>query len=126
LKRAANSGARILRESPLDELDASLEYRSADIDFRQSVTGPHPLRLIKQTATMLLATSPVGFSMANPELGDFVLDKERTGLPDRFQFYLGLFAGHTPAARASQSESTWRRSELTAWWKWRSRLSHTS
>jgi hypothetical protein len=99
LKRAANSGARILRESPLDELDASLEYRWADIDFRQSETGPHPLRLIKQIVTMLLATSPIGFSMANPDLGDFVLDRERTGLPERFQFYLGLFAG--PHARST-------------------------
>lgn len=99
LKRAANTGARLLSESPLEELDASLEHRWADVQFRQSETGPHPLRLMKQIVTMLLATSPVEFSVANPELGDFVLDSERKGLPDRFQFYLALFAG--PLARST-------------------------
>jgi hypothetical protein len=91
---------RILRESPLDELDASLEYIWASVVFRQqSEVGPHPLRFIKQVLTMLLATSPIELSLAHPELGDFVLDRDRTGLPDRFQFYLVLFAG--PMARTT-------------------------
>jgi hypothetical protein len=46
---------------------------------------------------MLLAISPLDFSVANPALGDFVLHRERTGLPERYQFYLALFAG--PNAR---------------------------
>src|SRR5262245_60208998 len=71
----------------------SLDYRSADIWFYKSETGPHPLRFIKQVVTMLLATSPPEFSIAEPELGDFALDRERTGLSDRFQLYLGLYAG---------------------------------
>ena len=99
LRVAANSGARILRESPLDEFDGLLEHRWASVKFTQSETGPHPLRFIKQVVTMLLATSPVELSLAYPELGDFVLDKERSGLPDRFRFYLSLFAG--PIARST-------------------------
>jgi hypothetical protein len=99
LARAARSGARILRESPLDEIDASFDPMWANVVFRQSETGPHPLRLIKQVVTMLLATSPIELSLAHPELGDFVLDRDQTGLPDRFQFYLALFAG--PMARTT-------------------------
>ena len=99
LRVAANAGARLLRESPLAELDALLEHRWADVTFKQSAVGPHPLRFIKQVVTMLLATSPVELSLAHPELGEFVLDKERSGLPDRFRFYLSLFAG--PIARST-------------------------
>lgn len=60
---------------------------------------PHPLRLVKQIIAMLLATSPHDFSAKNPELGDFVLDKERTGLDPRYQLYLALHAG--PNARST-------------------------
>ena len=48
---------------------------------------------------MLLATSPYDFSMKNPELGDFVLDRDRSGLDPRYQMYLTLFAG--PNARST-------------------------
>lgn len=99
LARAARSAYGILRDAQLDELDKSLDYTWADVSFKQSKTGPYPLRLIKQIVTMLLATSPPEFSLAHAELGDFVLDRERTGLPDRFQFYLALFAG--PLARST-------------------------
>lgn len=94
---AASSGARILREANLDELDQLLDHRYAAVTFKQSHTGPHPLRFIKQVVTMLLAVSPVTFSDANPDLGEFVLDRERTGLDPKYQFYLALFAG--PNAR---------------------------
>ena len=99
LRVAANAGARLLREAPLAEFDTLLEHRWADVKFTQSAVGPHPLRFIKQVVTMLLATSPVELSLAHPELGDFVLDKERSGLPDIFRFYLSLFAG--PIARST-------------------------
>lgn len=100
LIRAAGAGARILRETPLNELDQRLEPTFGEVHFRQQPgIGPHPLRLIKQIVTMLLATSPLSFSQANPALGDFVLDRERIGLPDRYQFYLALFAG--PGARTT-------------------------
>jgi hypothetical protein len=99
LRVAANAGATLLRQTPLDEFDELLEHRWAQVTFKQSEIGPHPLRFIKQIVTMLLATSPVELSLAHPELGDFVLDKERSGLPDRFRFYLSLFAG--PIARST-------------------------
>jgi len=94
---AASSGARILRKANLDELDQLLDPMYAAVKFKQSATGPHPLRFIKQVVTMLLAVSPVSFSDANPDLADFVLDRERTGLDPKYQFYLALFAG--PRAR---------------------------
>jgi hypothetical protein len=99
LRVAANAGASLLRQLPLEEIDGLLEPRWAGVKFTQSEIGPHPLRFIKQVVTMLLATSPVELSIAHPELGDFVLDKERSGLPDRFRFYLSLFAG--PIARST-------------------------
>lgn len=99
LVRAAGAGARILSELPLDELDASLDHAWATVKFKQQPKiGPHPLRLIKQVVAMLLGVSPIGFSEANPELGEFVLERNRTGLPERFQIYLALFAG--PSARS--------------------------
>lgn len=99
LRRAAKSGARILQEAPLDELDAKLEPTWASVAFREGATRPHPLRLIKQVLTMLLATSPPELSATHPELAAFVLDREATGLLDRFQFYLALYAG--PLARST-------------------------
>jgi hypothetical protein len=99
LRRAAKSAVRILRQLPLDELDAKLEPTWASVAFRQGATRPHPLRLIKQIAAMLLATSPPDLSAAHPELAEFVLTREATGLPERFQFYLALYAG--PLARST-------------------------
>jgi hypothetical protein len=100
LVRAARAGARVLNELPLDDLDASLEPTWQRVVFRQQPRlGPHPLRLIKQVIAMLLATSQMEFSDAHPELGDFVLDRERAGLDARYQFYLALFAG--PNARTT-------------------------
>jgi hypothetical protein len=48
---------------------------------------------------MLLATSPPHLTLDHPDLGDFVLERTRTGLPDRYRFYLSLFAG--PNARST-------------------------
>jgi len=48
---------------------------------------------------MLLATSPPALTLNHPELGDFVLDRTRAGLPDRYRFYLALYAG--PYARST-------------------------
>ena len=100
LVHAARAGARILAESPLDQLDESLEPSYINVKFTQQANvGPHPLRLIKQIVAMLLATSQPEFSQANPQLGQFVLEKERTGLEARYQLYLALFAG--PNARTT-------------------------
>jgi hypothetical protein len=99
LKRAANTGAKLLMEMPLKELDRLLEHRWAQVPLKQSETGPHPLRFIKQIVTMLLATSPPELTLNHPEIGDFVLDRTRTGLSDRYRFYLALYAG--PYARTT-------------------------
>jgi hypothetical protein len=100
LVRAASAGARILNQIPLDDLDNSLDPAWATVKFKQQPKiGPHPLRLIKQIVSMLLATSPIDFSEKNPTLGEFVLDRKRTGLHDRYQLYLALFAG--PNARTT-------------------------
>jgi hypothetical protein len=95
---AAASGANVLRQLPLSEIDQKLEPMYARVAFKESETGPHPLRFIKQFVTMMLAICPVEFSEANPDLGAFVLDRKRTGLDARYQFHLGLFCG--PNARS--------------------------
>jgi hypothetical protein len=57
-----------------------------------------PGRFLKQVVTMLLAISPPGFVPDNNiELGLYAQDPHRTGLPARYQFYLGLYRG--PFAR---------------------------
>jgi hypothetical protein len=99
LKRAANTGATLLEQTPLKELDGLLEHRWAQVKLKQSEMGPHPLRFIKQIVAMLLATSPPELTLKHPELGDFVLDRTRTGLSDRYRFYLALYAG--PWARST-------------------------
>lgn len=100
LVRAARSGATILSQLPLDEFDESLEPAYATVKFtQQPKIGPHPLRLAKQIIAMLLAMSQLDFSLNHPDLGDFVLDRERTGLDSRYQLYLALFAG--PNARTT-------------------------
>jgi hypothetical protein len=99
LKRAANTAATLLMNAPLKEFDSLLEHRWAQVRLKQSGTGPDPLRFIKQVVTMLLATSPPELTLNHPELGDFVLDRMRTGLSDRYRFYLALYAG--PYARTT-------------------------
>ena len=99
LARAARAGARILVDAPLGELDEQFTHQWARVNITKTDHGPYPLRLIKQIVAMMLATSPPELSRAHPELGDFVLDRERTGLPENFRFYLALFAG--PVARTT-------------------------
>lgn len=65
---AARAGVRILREVPLDEFDALLEPRYADLRIMKTETSPHPLRLIKQIVTMLLATSPPDLTLSKVDL----------------------------------------------------------
>jgi hypothetical protein len=96
LVRAAHAGANMLGQLPLDELDSSLEHEWVKVVFKQQAkVGTHPLRFIKQIVAMLLATSPYDFSVKNPELGDFVLERERTGLDSKYQIYLALVAGRS-------------------------------
>src|SRR5581483_1092578 len=98
LSRAAHN---LLARSPLEEFDSSLQPMASDVAFKQTPgrpdLGPHPLRIAKQIVSMMLATSPPELARLHPDLPAFVLDRERTGLPDRYQLYLALFAG--PLAR---------------------------
>jgi len=82
-----------LGELPLDQIDANPEEEIVRVTFSGSDEKPRPLLVVKQIITMLLAISQTELSHKNPELGDFVLDRERTGLSDRYQIYLVLFAG---------------------------------
>jgi hypothetical protein len=97
LGRATRAAARVLNQLPLDELDGNPEQEVVRVKFTGVGRRPRPLLLVKQMITMLLAISPAELSLANPELGDFVLDRECSGLSDRYQLYLALFAG--PLAR---------------------------
>ena len=107
LVRAAGAGARILNETPLDELDASLDHAWATVKFKQQPKiGPHPLRLIKQIVAMLLAVSPVGFSEANPELSQFILERDRTGFRTASRSTSCSSRAQTLAASVARQTST--------------------
>lgn len=79
------------------------DERALDADPRPSWTQAEfadvkPARFMKQLVTMLLAIAPPGFlTSGHIDLGDYVRDPRRTGLPPRYQFYLALFRG--PYAR---------------------------
>lgn len=58
----------------------------------------HPLRFLKQFIVMLFSVNAPDFRTQHPELVEFVLNREKTGLSPRYQFYLSLFLG--PMARS--------------------------
>lgn len=80
---------------PIAEMDRETEPHVAGMRFRQV----RPLAFIKQIATMVLAVNGVGFAERHPELREFVLDRDRQGLPDGMQMYLSLYLG--PNSRLS-------------------------
>ena len=53
----------------------------------------HPLRVIKQIATIFLVTSGDRFSDRNPYLRKFVLDPHQKGLPPDYRFYVFWYGG---------------------------------
>jgi hypothetical protein len=78
----------------LSELDLeSLDKQPTAGYVEMNITGVRPARLAKQIVTMVLAISPGGFALANPELAEYVRVPEKIGLPGRFQLYLALYAG---------------------------------
>jgi hypothetical protein len=52
-----------------------------------------PLAILKQIATMFFSINSNGFCDAHPELQQFVLDKEKTGLSSRYRFFVYYFGG---------------------------------
>lgn len=51
------------------------------------------LALLKQIVVMILATSGPDFGAAHPTLREFVLNPERTGLPDRYRYFVSFNRG---------------------------------
>lgn len=93
LVRWAQWGVKALRElPPAEQEDRDQKQKMAVVRFH----GVHPLRLLKQIVTMLLAVN--GRGRIHDELAPFVLDKYRVGLPDRYEFYLSLVRGRIARA----------------------------
>jgi hypothetical protein len=78
---------------PPEEGDYDPKPKMARVLFK----GVYPLRLLKQIITMFLSVNSSEFGHTHPELVSFVLDKEKTGLLQRYACYLALFRG--PMAR---------------------------
>jgi hypothetical protein len=83
------TGIQALSELDLESLDKQPTAGYVEMNIK----GVWPARLAKQIVTMLLAISPGGFALANPELAEYVRVPEKIGLPERFQLYLALYAG---------------------------------
>lgn len=53
----------------------------------------HPLRVIKQIATIFFSVNSDQFRKANPDLEQFVLDRNRKGLSPRYRFFVFWYGG---------------------------------
>jgi len=84
---------QLQQQSLIDEADKSLEWKVVDFGIMKM----RALSVTKQIVASLLAINDPGFAERNPALREFVLDRERRGLPDRYRLYACLFAG--PLAR---------------------------
>lgn len=88
LVRWAQMGVSALRElPPAGQEDNDPNRKGALVRFQRV----YPLRFLKQVVVMLLAVNRPG--RMHEELAPFVLDKHRTGVPDRYKFYLSLVRG---------------------------------
>lgn len=87
-------GVAFLREyEDPDVLDADPLPRGVTVGF----DGVRPLLFLKEVVSMLLTINGSQFGEANADLREFVLDRSRQGLPERYRFYLTLLEG--PNAR---------------------------
>ncbi len=71
--------------------DNCIYSRFADVAFM----GVRPLLFLKQVVYMFLCINGSGFTAQHPELRGFVLNRERTGLPESCHFHLALTWGPT-------------------------------
>jgi hypothetical protein len=81
---------------PLDIRDARPEFTVLEVE----IWGIYPLRVLKEVIANMLALNGEGnpnFRTRHPDLVEFVLDRERKGLPDRYHIYAVLYGG--PMAR---------------------------
>jgi hypothetical protein len=74
---------------PIAEMNRELEPHVARLRINQV----RPLAFVKQIITMVLAVNDVGFAERHPALREFVLDRDKRGVPDDVQVYLSLFCG---------------------------------
>lgn len=61
------------------------------------VSRCYPVRFVKQLVLMLLAINGPEFATENQPLREFVVERDATGLPDRYRLFLGIF--DEPVAR---------------------------
>lgn len=80
--------------------------------------GVRPLLFLKQIVYMLLAVNPTGFGDVHPDLRQFVLSRDATGLSGSCHFHLGLVWGPgmrhvgTTAKMGLRQGSAWLISEV--------------
>jgi hypothetical protein len=103
---SANTVLAGLDPGPAD-LDAKLEPAYAHMKMK----GLFPGRFTKQMVTMLLALTPGEFGPIHPELRNYALDPDATGLPERYRLYLALLVG--PTARFNGGTGVWREKQGT-------------
>jgi hypothetical protein len=86
-------GGLVHVDPPLDEADQLLEPLHVTTTFKDV----RPARFLKQVVTMLLAICPAEFGRQHLDLMSYAQDPGWVGMPERYQFYVALFAG--PQAR---------------------------
>lgn len=78
----ARTGDAAIRRFPAGETVTEVSFRPTK-ELR-------PLPFAKQIVSMMLALNEPAFGAAYPELREFVMEKERVGLPDDHRIYLSL------------------------------------
>ena len=84
---------RQLTSAAIEDADSSLEWKAVDFE----INGMRALPVVKQIIASLLALNAPEFGQKNPDLVNFVLDRNLKGLPQKYRLYLCLYAG--PIAR---------------------------
>ncbi|MGH2949767.1 MAG: hypothetical protein ACRDPC_26495 [Solirubrobacteraceae bacterium] len=92
--------AAVAQLPPIADMDEKLEPHAAQLQ----IEGVRPLAFVKQIATMVLAINGVAFAERHPALREFVLDRDRVGVPEDIQLYLALYLG--PSTRLSGVQGT--------------------
>lgn len=94
--KLVHTGIAIFRQltpAAIEEADRSLEWKAVDFEIK----GMRGLPVVKQIVASLLALNAPDCGQNNPDLVNFVLDRNLKGLPERYRLYLCLYAG--PIAR---------------------------
>lgn len=73
--------------APIPTMDQELDEHVVSLRIEQV----RPLAFVKQMVTMILVVNGVEFAMLHSALREFVLDRDRIGLPEVIQLYLALY-----------------------------------